>query len=106
MLPKRRCGPKAVIPTLGARSPKAARRPHSAMSWGSRSLKPGAASALRHWHEAEDEFVYVLEGEIVLIEDGSMTVLQSGDAAGFKAGVANGHQLVNKSKRDAVYLEI
>ena len=24
-------------------------------------LKPGAASALRHWHEAEDEFVYVLE---------------------------------------------
>src|SRR5215475_13790367 len=102
MLPKRRCGPKAVIPTLGARSPK----PHSAMSWGSQfgvnltRLKPGAASALRHWHEAEDEFVYVLEGEIVLIEDGGMTVLQSGDAAGFKAGVANGHQLVNKSKRD------
>ena len=25
-------------------------------------LKPGAASALRHWHEAEDEFVYVLGG--------------------------------------------
>ena len=69
-------------------------------------LKPGAASALRHWHEAEDEFVYVLEGEIVLIEDGSTTVLQRGDAAGFKAGVANGHHLVNKSDRDAVYLEV
>ena len=26
-------------------------------------LKPGAASALRHWHENEDEFVYILEGE-------------------------------------------
>jgi uncharacterized cupin superfamily protein len=39
-------------------------------------LKPGAASALRHWHEAEDEFVYVLEGEIMLIEDGGTTVLQ------------------------------
>ena len=69
-------------------------------------LKPGAASALRHWHEAEDEFVYVLEGEIMLIEDGSTTVLQRGDAAGFKAGVANGHHLVNKSQRDALYLEI
>ena len=39
-------------------------------------LKPGAASALRHWHEAEDEFVYVLEGEITLIDDGGATVLQ------------------------------
>lgn len=69
-------------------------------------LKPGAASALRHWHEAEDEFVYVLEGEIMLIEDGGTTVLQRGDAAGFKAGVANGHHLVNKSQRDALYLEV
>src|SRR5262249_15910184 len=67
-------------------------------------LKPGAASALRHWHESEDEFVYVLEGEITLIEDSGMTVLQPGDAAGFKAGVANGHHLVNRSQRDAVYL--
>ena len=50
-------------------------------------LKPGAASALRHWHEAEDEFVYVLEGEITLIEDGGTTVLQPGAAAGFKAGL-------------------
>ena len=69
-------------------------------------LKPGAASALRHWHEQEDEFVYVLEGELVLIEDGRETVLKPGDCAGFKAGVANGHHLVNKSQRDALYLEI
>ena len=64
-------------------------------------LKPGAASALRHWHEQEDEFVYVLEGELVLIEDGGETLLKPGDCAGFKAGVANGHHLVNKSQRDA-----
>ena len=69
-------------------------------------IKAGSASALRHWHEAEDEFVYVLEGEIMLIEDGGTTVLQRGDAAGFKAGVANGHHLVNRSQRDAVYLEV
>jgi uncharacterized cupin superfamily protein len=33
-------------------------------------------------------------------------VLGPGDCAGFKAGVPNGHQLVNKSQRDARYLEI
>ena len=69
-------------------------------------LKPGAASALRHWHENEDEFIYVLEGELTLIEDDGETVLRPGDCAGFRAGVSNGHQLVNKSQRDARYLEI
>ncbi len=70
------------------------------------TLKPGAASALRHWHENEDELVYILEGEVALIEEEGETVLKPGDAAGFKAGVRNGHHLVNKSNRDAVYLEI
>jgi uncharacterized cupin superfamily protein len=69
-------------------------------------LKPGAASSLRHWHENEDELIFVIEGEIVLIEDAGETLLRPGDAAGFKAGVANGHQLANKSARDALYLEI
>jgi uncharacterized cupin superfamily protein len=69
-------------------------------------LKPGAQSALRHWHEREDEFVYILEGELVLMEDGGESVLRPGDAAGFKAGVANGHHLINRGSRDAVYLEI
>jgi uncharacterized cupin superfamily protein len=70
------------------------------------TLKPGAASALRHWHEKEDELVYILDGELVLIEDHGETVLKPGDAAGFKANVPNGHHLVNKSGKDAVYLEI
>jgi len=70
------------------------------------TLKPGAASALRHWHEKEDELVYVIEGELTLIEDTGETVLRAGEAAGFKANVSNGHHLVNKSNRDAVYLEI
>ena len=55
------------------------------------TLKPGAASSLRHWHEQEDEFVYILEGEVVLIENDGETVLKPGDAAGFKAGSRNGH---------------
>ena len=70
------------------------------------TLKPGAASALRHWHEQEDELVYVLQGEVVLIEDDGETVLKPGDAAGFKANSRSGHHLVNKSKRDVVYLEV
>jgi uncharacterized cupin superfamily protein len=70
------------------------------------TLTPGAASALRHWHHKEDELVYVLQGELTLIEDAGETLLKPGDAAGFKANVPNGHHLVNKSNRDAVYLEI
>jgi uncharacterized cupin superfamily protein len=69
-------------------------------------LPPGVASSLRHWHEQEDEFVYILEGELTLVEDSGETLLKAGDAAGWKAGVANGHMLVNKSNRDAIYLEI
>jgi uncharacterized cupin superfamily protein len=69
-------------------------------------LKPGAQSAQRHWHAAEDEFVFVIEGTLVLCENDGETVLAAGDAAGFKAGVANGHCLVNRSTQDAIYLEI
>ena len=43
---------------------------------------------MRHWHENEDEFVYILEGECVLIEDDGETMLKAGDCAGFKANVA------------------
>ena len=69
-------------------------------------LEPGSGSSHRHWHHNEDEFVYVLEGEVVLIEDEGETVLKPGDAATFKAGVANGHTLVNRGKVDALILEV
>ena len=69
-------------------------------------LLPGAASALRHWHEQEDELVYILEGELVLIEDEGETTLRVGDAAGWRAGAANGHHLVNRTAAPATYLEI
>jgi uncharacterized cupin superfamily protein len=70
------------------------------------TLKPGAASSQRHWHEEEDELVYMLKGEVVLCEDGSKTVLKPGDAAAWKANVANGHCLINRSTQDAVFLEV
>jgi uncharacterized cupin superfamily protein len=70
------------------------------------TLRPGAASALRHWHANEDELVFVLEGEVVLIENGGETLLKPGDAAGFKANSGDGHHLVNRTTADVVYLEI
>src|SRR5262252_4852431 len=67
---------------------------------------PGSASSQRHWHSAEDEFVYVLEGEVELVTDAGTQRLGAGMVAGFPAGRADGHQLVNRSERDAVYLEV
>jgi uncharacterized cupin superfamily protein len=69
-------------------------------------LPPGAWSSQRHWHSAEDEFTYVLEGEVVLVTDDGEEVLRAGDCAGFRAGDANGHHLQNRSDRDAVLLDI
>jgi uncharacterized cupin superfamily protein len=69
-------------------------------------LPPGAWSSQRHWHSAEDEFVYILDGEVVLVTDAGEEILRSGDCAGFKAGVEDGHHLQNRSTRDAVALEI
>ena len=70
------------------------------------TLPPGKESAMRHWHTHEDEFVYVLEGEVVLRTGSGEQRLTAGMCAGFAAGVADGHQLVNRSDRPAVYLEI
>lgn len=74
---------------------------------GEVELAPGSATSLMHWHEGEDEFVYVLDGEVTLVEEqGGERVLVAGDSAGFKAGVANGHTLENRSDRPARVLEI
>jgi uncharacterized cupin superfamily protein len=69
-------------------------------------IKPHAASALRHAHENEDEFVYVLEGELILHENDGETLLKPGDAAAFKAGSGIAHCLINRGDRDAVYFEV
>ncbi len=69
-------------------------------------LRPGAASANRHWHKHEDEFVFVLEGTVILVEDSGEVPLKAGDAASFKAGVECGHMLINKSQEDCIILEV
>jgi uncharacterized cupin superfamily protein len=69
-------------------------------------LQPGAWSSQRHWHAAEDEFVWVLSGELTLVTESGEEVLRAGDCVGFKAGVADGHHLQNRSQAEAVLLAI
>jgi uncharacterized cupin superfamily protein len=69
-------------------------------------LAPGAISALRHAHSKQDEFVYILQGHPTLLTDDGATPLAPGMCAGFKAGSGNGHQLVNETSADVVYLEV
>jgi uncharacterized cupin superfamily protein len=68
-------------------------------------LPPGSRSSHRHWHETEDELVYVLEGEVVLVEE-TETILVAGEAAAWRAGDPVGYFLENRSAADALYLVV
>lgn len=70
------------------------------------TLGPGKESSMRHWHTHEDEFIYMVAGEVMLRTDAGEELLRAGMCAGFPAGIANGHQLVNRSAAPAVYLEM
>ena len=70
------------------------------------TLAPGSCSALRHWHQRQDEFIYVIEGEVTLVTNTGAQILKPGMMAGFPAGEEDGHQLVNRSHAVVVYLEI
>ena len=69
-------------------------------------LPPGAWSSQRHWHERQDEFVYVPEGDVTLVTNEGETLLRPGMFAGFRAGQPNGHHLVNRSNAVARVLEV
>jgi uncharacterized cupin superfamily protein len=70
------------------------------------TLPPGKESSMRHWHTHEEEFIFVLTGEVVLRTDAGEQTLTAGACAGFPVGTSDGHQLVNRSDRPAVYLEM
>ena len=67
-------------------------------------LETGSASALRHWHEGEDEFVLVLEGNPTLIDNHGEHPLVPGNFVGFPAGEANAHHFINGAESPAVLL--
>ena len=70
------------------------------------TIPAGAVSALRHWHSHEDEFIYVVSGELILLTNGGEQQLTPGMCAGFPAGKPDAHCLINRTSRDAVYLEV
>jgi uncharacterized cupin superfamily protein len=70
------------------------------------TLAAGAATAMRHYHSACDEFVYVLDGEPTLVTNGGAQVLQPGMCAGFPKGKKDGHNFVNRTDRPVVLLEM
>jgi uncharacterized cupin superfamily protein len=69
-------------------------------------LPPGSRSAINHWHSAEDEMIFVLEGHVMLIEGETETLLKPGDAATFRAGDPIGHCLENRSESATRYLVV
>jgi len=70
------------------------------------TLKPGAWSSQRHWHEGEDEFVVMLSGEAVLVDDDGEHVMRAGDCASFPKGDGNGHVLQNRSDADCMFIAV
>lgn len=71
-------------------------------------LEPGRGVSLHHWHEREDEFLYLLTGELTVIEgEGAAetrSVLAPGDAAAWKAGTPIGHSIFNHTEAPCSYL--
>jgi len=67
-------------------------------------LMPGARSSNRHWHEKEDEFLYVLSGEVTITENDGAHALRPGDAACWPAGMPNAHHVSNQSSEPCSYL--
>jgi len=70
------------------------------------TLRPGAWSGQRHWHEGEDEFVVMVAGEAVLVDDTGRTPVGPGDCIAYPKGDANGHCLINESDVDCVFVAI
>ena len=68
------------------------------------TLHPGARSSNNHWHENEDEFLYVLSGAVTVTEGAEQHVLHAGDAACWPAGAPNAHHASNQSDEPCSYM--
>ena len=106
-----RCGnsyPPPFDAASAAREKRALGDPFALTDYGVNlvTLPPGTASSQRHWHSAEDEFVYVLTGKPTLVTDAGRTPLEPGMCAGFPAGSGDGHHLINETDATVTYLEV
>jgi uncharacterized cupin superfamily protein len=68
------------------------------------TLQPGARSSTRHWHEKEDEFLYVVSGQATVVENDGVHVLEPGDAACWPSGIPNAHHVRNESCEPCSYI--
>ncbi len=68
------------------------------------TLQPGSRSSERHWHEQEDEFLYIIAGEATVIEEDGPHILYPGDAACWPAGAPNAHCVLNRSDAPCTYM--
>jgi uncharacterized cupin superfamily protein len=65
------------------------------------TLHPGGQTSLRHWHEAEDEFLYILDGSVTLLENGGPRLIGPGTCVSWPAGEPNAHCLRNDADTPA-----
>ena len=70
------------------------------------TLQPGARTSNRHWHEREEEFLFVLVGQVAVTENDGEHVLLAGDAACWPAGVPNAHYVSNQSDSPCSFLVV
>ena len=68
------------------------------------TLQPGALASDPHWHEREDEFLYVLAGEVTVVENEAEVTLAPGDAACWPAGEPVAHTVANRSAAPCTFL--
>jgi uncharacterized cupin superfamily protein len=68
------------------------------------TLAQGVWSSSRHWHSAEDELLFVLEGTATLHDNHGMIDLFAGDAVCWRHGEPNGHHVTNRQAEPLRYL--
>jgi uncharacterized cupin superfamily protein len=68
------------------------------------TLMPGAWSSQRHWHSAEDEFLYLISGKLTLHDDNGEADILPGDAVAWRHGDPNAHHLTNRGDVPARFL--
>lgn len=69
-------------------------------------IEPGGISSLRHCHDLQDEFIYILAGHPIINSNNGPVQLAPGMCAGFKGGTGQAHNLENPGSEDVWYLEV
>lgn len=93
---------------LNGKSRRALGDPHGLTEFGVNltEMEPGAVSALRHWHSAEDEFIYIIAGTPTLVTDSGEEILRPGMCACFPANSGDAHRLENHSDAVVRFIEV